>query len=60
MAKLIECFRVERMYNGGTDVMCECMSYRIAEAALYYYGASDVPGCMYRIAKYFKVVDDEE
>lgn len=59
MAKLIECFRVERIYSGGVDVMCECMSYSVAEKALRYYGVADVPGCLYRIAKYFKVVDDD-
>ena len=60
MARLIEAFRLERHYNGGVDMMCECTSYDTCEKALLYYGATDVPGVYYKINKVWKVVDDEE
>lgn len=60
MAKLIEAFRLERHYNGGVDMMCECTSYDTCQKALLYYGAADVPGVYYKINKVWKVVDDEE
>lgn len=60
MTKLIECFRVERLYKNGMDIMCECPSCDNAQKALIFYASGDADGVMYHITKYFKVVDDEE
>lgn len=60
MTKVTECFRVERLYKDGTEIMCECPSYDVAQKALMFYASGDAAGAMYHITKYFKVVDNEE
>lgn len=60
MAKVIECFRMERLSKACTEIMCECPSYDVAQKALMFYASGDAAGVLYHIAKYFKVVNDEE
>ena len=60
MVKLIEGFRVERLYPGTIEIMCKCSSYDIARKAIMSYASGDDIGAMYHITKYFRVVNDEE
>ena len=60
MTKVIECFRVERLYKDSAGVICDCPSYDVAQNNLMHYASGDIHGVMYHIVKYFKVVNDEE